>query len=99
MGQPGVGTESADASPAVERAVSLAAPTDTVVGSGDGGRLDRLTLRFADDGLEQDFRRHFFRNVIGSVRVAFLLGMATWAMWGLMIRQFELDQPDLDVAV
>jgi len=70
-------------------------------GSGvvDGGRLDRLTLRFADDTMERDFRSAFFRNVIGTVRAGFLLGIVTWAVWGFMIRQFELEQPDLDTAV
>jgi class 3 adenylate cyclase len=63
------------------------------------GKLDRLTLRFASEPLESAFRSHFFHTVIGSVRVAFLLGIATWAVWGFMIRQFELEQPDLDVAV
>jgi class 3 adenylate cyclase len=63
------------------------------------GRLDRLTLRFANAPLEAAFRAHFFRTVIGSVRAGFLLGIATWAMWGFMVRQFEIDQPDLDVAV
>ena len=63
------------------------------------GKLDRLTLRFASEPLEAAFRSHFFHTVIGSVRAAFLLGIATWAVWGFMIRQFELEQPDLDVAV
>jgi class 3 adenylate cyclase len=65
----------------------------------DGVRLDRLTLRFADDVFEQAFRQDLFHSVIGSVRAGFLLGIATWAAWGLMVRQFELQSPDLDVFV
>jgi class 3 adenylate cyclase len=75
------------------------APAGDDVLARDRVRLDRLTLRFADDRLEGAFRDHFFRSVIGSVRAAFLLGIATWVVWGFFIRQFELEQPDLDVAV
>jgi class 3 adenylate cyclase len=82
--------------PRTERDLSIG----TSVASGEAaGRLDRLTLRFASEPLEAAFRSDFFRSVIGSVRVAFLLGIVIWAMWGLMIRQFQLEQPDLDVAV
>jgi class 3 adenylate cyclase len=66
------------------------------VGSGD---LDRLTLRFTDARLETDFRAALYRDVIGSVRAAFLLGIATWALWGLVIRQLTLDAPDLDLII
>ncbi len=66
------------------------------VGSGD---LDRLTLRFRDAQLEAGFRTVLYRDVIGSVRAAFLLGIATWALWGLVIRQLDLDAPDLDLAI
>ena len=66
------------------------------VGSGD---LDRLTLRFRDAQLEAGFRTALYRDVIGSVRAAFLLGIATWALWGLVIRQLDLDAPDLDLAI
>jgi class 3 adenylate cyclase len=92
--EPGSGARPAP--PAGDREVSIGAPLAI---DDAAGRLDRLTLRFAGAPLEAAFRRHFFHSVIGSVRAAFLLGIATWAVWGLMIRQFELEQPDLDVAV
>jgi len=58
-----------------------------------------MTLRFGDDTVEQAFRRDFFASVIGSVRAGYLLGIATWAAWGLMVRQLQLQAPDLDVFV
>ena len=82
---------------AASRAARASAATDAR--TGEPGELDRVTLRFADERLEQAFRAHFFRNVIGSVRAAFLLGIATWAVWGVMVRQFAIDRPDLDIAV
>jgi class 3 adenylate cyclase len=80
----------------MERVPSIGA---AVAADEAAGRLDRLTLRFAGEQVEAAFGRHFFRSVIGSVRVAFLLGIATWTVWGFMIRHFDIDQPDLDVAV
>jgi hypothetical protein len=40
-------------------------------------RFDRITLRFDDPELEATFRGQLFGNVITSVRVGYLLGIAT----------------------
>ncbi len=58
-----------------------------------------VTLRFSDAGLEALFRAHLFRTVIPSVRAAHALGIATWAAWGLMIRQYTADAPELDLVI
>jgi class 3 adenylate cyclase len=58
-------------------------------GASEGGvELDRLTLRFGDPRLEAAFRVERFRDVIGSVRIAHLLGMAAWVVWGLILAQY-----------
>jgi len=64
-----------------------------------GGAIHPATLRFADAGLEAAFRAQLFRNVIPSVRAAHVLGIATWAAWGLMIRQYTAATPELDLAI
>jgi class 3 adenylate cyclase len=66
------------------------APARAVTGgaAGRGVALDRLTLRFADASLEADFRAARFDDVIGSVRIAFLLAMAAWVIWGLILAQY-----------
>lgn len=63
------------------------------------GRTSRVTLRFRDDRLEAAFRPYLFERMIVSVRVAYVLGAATWAMWGLVIRQFTLESPQVDIIV
>ena len=62
-----------------------------------GGALDRATLRFADVRLEVAFRRYFFGNVIVSVRAAHVLGIAAWVVWGLIIRQYAVGAPEVDL--
>jgi class 3 adenylate cyclase len=37
--------------------------------------------------------------VIASVRAAHVLGILTWAAWGLMIRQYTAAAPELDLAI
>ncbi len=64
-----------------------------------GGSSDRITLRFHDERLESGFHAYFFERMLVSIRVAYVLGIATWAMWGLVIRQFTLETSDVDVFV
>jgi len=71
--------------------VSAAAPA--------GGTIHPATLRFADAGLEAAFAAQLFRTVIPSVRAAHVLGIVTWAAWGLMIRQYTEAAPGLDIAI
>jgi class 3 adenylate cyclase len=54
-------------------------------------RWDRVTLRFADRRLESAFRTDFYRGSIGAVRIGIILGIALWAIWGVVIRQLGVD--------
>jgi class 3 adenylate cyclase len=63
------------------------------------GTMRRLTLHFTDDRLETAFRHHLFRQAIGSVRLAHLLGMAAWVAWGLFLRQYSGEGTPLDFVV
>jgi class 3 adenylate cyclase len=62
-------------------------------------RQGRLTLRFTDDALEAAYQHEHYRDVIASVRVAHVLGIVSWVVWGLIIRQFAPDQPAADFYV
>jgi class 3 adenylate cyclase len=66
--------------------------------AGRGGDLDRLTLRFADDRLESAFRADLFRDVIASVRVAHVLGIAAWVTWALVLGQYT-EVPEVDLLI
>ncbi len=57
------------------------------------------TLRFADERLEADFRTELFGNVLVSVRAGHVLGIVTWALWGLIIRQYTAAAPEVDLTV
>lgn len=63
------------------------------------GELRVASLRFADEALETAFRAELHRNVITSVRAAHVLGILTWAAWGLMIFQYTGAAPELDLAI
>jgi adenylate cyclase len=64
-----------------------------------GRDLHRATLSFSDPGLEAAFRDAHFANVITSVRAAHVLGIATWVLWGLIIRQYTVEAPTVDLVV
>jgi class 3 adenylate cyclase len=50
--------------------------------------LDRITLQFDDRHVEAAFRAERFGDVIGSVRIAHVLGMVAWVAWGLILAQY-----------
>jgi class 3 adenylate cyclase len=83
--------------PAVDRPSSARAAA-AARGSGEA-RLDRLTLGFADAELEDAYQHAHYLDVIGSVRVAHVLGIATWLVWGLVLRQYAPDRPVDDLVV
>ncbi len=64
-----------------------------------GGELRRATLRFADSRLESAYRRDLFADVIVSVRAAYVLAVATWAVWGLVFPQYAVESPQADLLV
>jgi class 3 adenylate cyclase len=81
----------------VERDVSTRAAAGAVAAR--SRELQRFTLHFADDGLEAAFRRYLFASVISSVRVAHILGIAAWALWGLILSQYASGGPQVDAFV
>lgn len=61
--------------------------------------FDRLTLRFPDRTLERAFLDDFFETVRGSIRVAHLLGIAMWVLWGLVVRRFLVQGRAFDLQI
>jgi hypothetical protein len=72
-------------------------------GSATQGRatapMDRWTLRFPDRELERAFLDDYFRTVRIPIRAAYLLGIAMWILWGLVVRRFLVDERTFDVVV
>jgi len=56
--------------------------------------LGRLRLRFRDPALESAFRADRFRHNLGNIRFAFLVGIALWVVWGLVLRPYMLVLSD-----
>ena len=50
------------------------------------GELDPLTCSFREPALEADFRRSSFENNLTQIRVAHVLGILLWVVWGLLVR-------------
>ena len=70
----------------------------------EGGRraassMDRVTLRFRDRALERAFLDHFFQTVRQPIRVAHVLGIVMWVLWGLVVRRFLVEDRSFDVAM
>src|SRR6266508_1164518 len=51
-----------------------------------GGELHPVTCRFGDPGLEAGFRDQNFQNNLTQVRIAHVLGVGLWVVWGLLVR-------------
>jgi class 3 adenylate cyclase len=60
-------------------------------------RLVRLRLRFDDPALESAFRAEQFQLNLGNMRFAFLVGIALWIGWGLLLRPHILALEDQQV--
>lgn len=56
--------------------------------------LDRLWLRFRDPALEAAYREDRFRHNVANIRVAFLVGIALWVAWGLLLQPRMLALAD-----
>src|SRR5262245_15926974 len=61
--------------------------------------MDRWTLRFSDHELERAFLDRYFRTVRVPIRVAYLLGIVMWILWGLVVPRFLVDERGFDVVV
>ncbi len=72
-----------------------AAPLPVVPDGGDA--MSRVTLRFADPTLEGAFQTHFFRHTLLNVRVAHLLGILMWMLWGVLVSRFLTDDRNVDL--
>jgi len=51
-----------------------------------GGELHPVTCNFRDPAQEADFRDQNFRTNLTHVRIAHVLGIALWIVWGLLVR-------------
>jgi class 3 adenylate cyclase len=56
-----------------------------------------LRLEFPDPMLESAFRGDLFRHNLGNIRFAFLVGIALWVVWGLLLRPQMFALSDLRV--
>jgi class 3 adenylate cyclase len=63
------------------------------------GELQPVSLRFRDSALESEFRHHYFRRGLFNIRVAHLLGIALWIVWGLLIRDYLGPDRTFDLTV
>jgi class 3 adenylate cyclase len=61
------------------------------------GDLERLTLRFPDEDSERAFRAEHFRNAIGSVRAAHVLGIGAWLAWVLVVGLYAVEETEVDL--
>jgi hypothetical protein len=61
--------------------------------------MNRWTLRFPDRELERAVLDDYFRTVRIPIRVAYLLGITIWILWGLVVRWFLVDERTFDVVV
>jgi class 3 adenylate cyclase len=64
-------------------------------------RLARLRLRFPDPALESAFRADRIHFNLGSIRFAFMAGIALWVAWGFLLRPHMLALSDqrLDMVI
>ena len=56
----------------------------------------RPSLRFRDDGLERDFAASYYRDNITFVRITHVLGIASWAAFGLMALSMGIPGTEQD---
>jgi class 3 adenylate cyclase len=61
--------------------------------------LDPITLRFRDRDLDVAYLDHFFRRNLTNIRLAHLLGIAMWVLWGVVVSRFLVEDRPLDLAV
>lgn len=72
-----------------DHVAAVAERTTTAPASGPQHRtpeLHPLSLRFRDDRLETRYRASYIRDNLVFIRLAHLLGMASWAIFGLWRR-------------
>jgi class 3 adenylate cyclase len=63
------------------------------------GDLDRVRLRFRNRDLERWFRAHFASHNITNLRIGYVLGVAMWIVWGVMVRTHLGDDGSLDLVI
>ena len=56
----------------------------TRVGESDAGRLNPVTLRFPAPPVEEEFQQYYFQNSLKQMRVALLLGVGIFALFGVL---------------
>jgi class 3 adenylate cyclase len=61
--------------------------------------LDPVTLRFRDAVRERAYRDDYFDTVRISIRVAHVLGIVMWVLWGLVVRRFLVEERGFDLAM
>ena len=50
------------------------------------GELDPFSCTFRDAALEAEFRRESFENNLIQIRIAHILGVLLWVVWGVLVR-------------
>jgi class 3 adenylate cyclase len=63
------------------------------------GDLDRVRLRFRNRDLERWFRAHFASHNITNLRIGYVLGVAMWIVWGVMVRAHLGEDRNLDLLI
>jgi len=60
---------------------------------------DRWLLRFRDPALERAYLDDHFRTVRNGIRIAHVLGIAMWVLWGFVIRRFLTEERTFDLVM
>jgi hypothetical protein len=58
--------------------------------------IDQFTLRFVEVDTEHAFQRSYQRDTLPYVRLAFVLGMAGWVLFGFLARRLVPEGGDVD---
>ena len=58
--------------------------------------IDQFTLRFVDHDTEHAFQRSYQRDTLPYVRLAFVLGVAGWVLFGFLARRLVPEGGDVD---
>src|SRR5439155_20105653 len=67
--------------------------------SGKEADLHPVTLVFTDPELEAAFRADFARRNLINLRVAHVMGLVLWPLWGLLIHRYLTGYRGVDLAV
>jgi adenylate cyclase len=81
------------------RRVTAGSPRATRDHQAVGADLSRLTLRFLDRDFEAAFRRNHFQGSLTNIRTAYLVGVALWMLWGLLLGRYLMEDRGLDLAL